>query len=202
MSKILPYILTTLIGFAVGIGAGIWTKHITCSIPPPPAAILDELKDASLGSGNPPPTYDAQRDEAYRQIRAEMDEFRQKVSEIKRSLRAQIDPILTPEQRERMGRARERPATTPPPESAPPPLPGRRNFWEGFDAAMSIMMVPFSLERMSDSLDLTPAQKAAVHKLLLERREKFLELVDATPPPSFKILKLAPPEAKTAKPAK
>jgi hypothetical protein len=193
MSKILPYILTTLIGFAVGIGAGIWTKHITC-IPPPPGAMLDELKDVPIGSGNPAPAPapDAQREEAYRQIRAEMDDFRQKVGEIKRSLRSQVEPILTPDQRTRMGRWRERP-------SAPP---GSRTFWEGFDSAMVIMMVSFSLERMNDSLDLTPAQKDAVHKLLLERREKFLELVDTTPPPSFKIPKLAPPEAKTAKPGK
>lgn len=202
MSKILPFILTTLIGFAVGICAGIWIKR-TPTIPPPPAAVLDELKDAPIGSGNPAPAYDARREEAFRQIRAEMDEFKTKCDAIKSSLRAQMEPILTPEQRERMKRWRERPSTpAPPPGKQPSPPPGRRNFWEGFDSVMTIVMVPFSLERFTESLDLTAEQKTAVHKLLLERREKFMELVDATPPPSFKLLKLAPPEAKTGAPAK
>lgn len=200
MSKILPFILTTLIGFVVGIGAGVWINR-TPSIPPPPAAILDELKDAPIGAKNPPPAPDAQREETFRQIRAEMEDFRKKVDDIKKSLRAQMEPILTPEQRERMNRWRERPGSPPPPPKAAPPG-GRHNFWEGFESAMTIMMVPFSLERMSESLNLTPEQKVTVRKLLLERREKFLELVDTTPPPSFKVLKLAPPEAKVNAPAK
>lgn len=200
MNKILPFILTTLIGFAVGIGAGIWIKRTPAILPPP--AIFGELKDAPMGSNNPAPAYDAQREEAYRQIRAEMEEFRLKVDDIKRSLRAQMDPILTPAQRERVSRWRERPAPPPAPANTPPP-PGRRNFWEGFDSAISIVMVPFSLERMTESLDLSPDQKAAVRKLLIERREKFLQLVDATPPPSFKLLKLVPPPAeKKPAPAK
>lgn len=199
MSKILPFILTTAIGFAMGIGAGIWIGR-TPGIPAP----LAELKDASIGSNNPAPASDSARDEAYRQIRAEMDEFRVKIDEMKRSLHSQMEPILTPAQRDRIKHWRERPA--PPPQSAQSPQKepsrGRRAFWEGFDSAMTIMMVPFSLERLNDRLDLTPEQKEAMHKLLLERRAKFLELVDATPPPSFKVLRLAPKQPKPDAPKK
>ena len=200
MNKILPFILTTAIGFAAGTCAGIWTK-CTRAIPPPPAAILGELKDAPLGSSDSSttaasaPDADEQREAFYQQVRAEMEDFRKKCDAIKNSLRAQMEPLLTPEQRERMSRWRERPA--PPPEPADAAQARRsRGFWEGFDSALVIMMVPFSLERMDESLNFTPEQKAAVHKLLLERRAKFLELVDTTPPPSFKLLRLAQPEVK------
>lgn len=200
MSKIIPFILTTAIGFAMGVGAGVWIGR-TPVIPAP----LDELKDAAIGSNNPAPARDPARDEAYRQIRAEMDAFRIKIDEMKRSLHAQMEPILTPEQRDRIKHWRERPAPPQQPAQPPknePPRRGRHAFWEGFDSAMTIMMVPFSLERLNDRLDLTPEQKEALHKLLLERRAKFLELVDTTPPPSYKVLKLAPKQPKPDAPKK
>lgn len=204
MNKILPFILTTVIGFAVGVYAGMWMKNTQPATPPPPAAVLDELKDAPLGSSNPAPAQtaspnaDPRREEARRQFQAEMEAYRKKVDEIKNSLRSQMEPILTSEQRERMKRWRERPS---PPSSASGATGqqrsrGPRNFWEGFDSAMTIVMVPFTLERFEDSLKLTPEQKEAVHKLLIERREKLLELVDKTPPPTFKLIRMIPPEAK------
>ncbi|MDF9828592.1 hypothetical protein M2447_002718 [Ereboglobus sp. PH5-10] len=200
MNKILPFILTTVIGFAVGVGAGVWIGR-TPTIDAPPAGILDEVKDAPIGSNNTAPAINTPRDEAYRQIRAEMEDFRKEIVEMKNSLRDQMDPILTPEQREHVSRWRERPPPPPQPAGTPPPARGRSRLWEGFDSALSIMMVPVTLERLDQSLEFTPGQKAAIHKLLLERRAKFLELVDTTPPPSFKVLKLAPPEAKV-KPSK
>ncbi|AWI09034.1 hypothetical protein [Ereboglobus luteus] len=196
MNKILPFILTTVIGFAVGVGAGVWIGR-TPTIDAPPAGILDEVKDAPIGSSSPAPAAaSAHREEAYRQIRAEMEDFRQKIILMKNSLRDQMDPILTPEQREHVKRWRERPPPPPQPAGTPAPARGRSKLWEGFDSAIVIMMVPVSLERLDESLGFTPEQKDAVHKLLLERRAKFLELVDTTPPPSFKVLKFAPPEAK------
>ena len=196
MSKLLPYILATVIGFAAGIYSGVLIKR-TPRIPAPPASILEEVKDAAPGAPAPAaPASDEQRELAFRQIRAEMEDFRKKCDAMKSSLRAQMEPLLTPAQRERMSRWGERSAPPAPSAAHAPLTPGSRNFWEGFESAMVIMMVPFTLERMEESLQLTPDQKNAVRKLLLERRAKFLELIDTTPPPSFKLLNLAPPEAK------
>ena len=198
MNKKLPYILTTLIGFIVGILAGVWVMR-TPPISPPPASVLEELRDAPLGSTLPATaTTDATTQEAYAKIRAEMDDFRKKVDAIKTSLRDQMDPLLTPGQRDFVKRYRERPA--PPPDSPAsaqtfPATPRARNFYEGFDSTITIIMVPYSLERLDANLHFTPAQKAAVRQLLIERRAKFLALVDTTPPPSFNLIKLAPPEA-------
>jgi len=205
MNKKLPYVLTTLIGFIAGIAAGAWVTR-TPPIPAPPASVLGEIKDASLGSDASAPAAPAaatpDNQAAYAKIRAEMDDFRKKVDAIKASLRTEMDALLTDEQREIAKRTRERPAPPPPPaasslEQALPARPTARHFYEGFDSTITIIMVPYSLERLDSNLGFTPAQKAAVRKLLLERRAKFLDLVDSTPPPSFKLINLAPPEAKT-----
>jgi len=202
MNKILPHILTTLIGFIVGIAAGVWVTR-TPPIPAPPAAVLGEVTGAPLGSGagSAAPagatiadTPDNQA--ALQQIRDEMDDFRKKVDAIKSTLRAELDPILTDEQRALVKSWPERSAPLPATGQPLPAEPKARNFYEGFDSTITIIMVPYSLERLDARLHFTPAQKAAVRQLLIERRAKFLDLVDTTPPPSFKLIKLAPPEAR------
>ena len=195
MNKKLPYILTTLIGFIIGICAGLWVTR-TPPIPAPPASVLEEVKDAPIGSdasatANIAATPGNQA--ALQKIRAEMDDFKTKVAAIKTSLRDQMDPLLTDSQRDFVKRWRERPA---------PAAPTARNFYEGFDSVITIIMVPYSLERLDANIHFTPEQKAAVRQLLLERRAKFLALVDTTPPPSFYLIKLAPPEAQLPPPAK
>jgi len=205
MNKILFSILTTLIGFAVGILAGVWMTR-TPPIPAPPAGILDEVRDAPLGSTTAATSADtADNQAAYQKIRAEMDDFRKKVDAIKSTLRDEMDPLLTSEQRALVKTWPERPPAVPTPAPAAtataaqtlPAAPKARNFYEGFDATITIIMVPYSLERLDSRLHFTPEQKTAVRQLLLERRAKFLDLVDTTPPPSFKLIKLAPPEAQT-----
>jgi len=206
MNKKLPYVLTTLIGFIAGIFAGTWVMR-TPPIPAPPASVLEEVRDAPIGPNTPAPATDITpgSQEAYARIRAEMDDFRKKVDAIKTSLRDQMDPLLTNEQRDIVKHLRERPAPPPEPASSAQNLPVRptaRNFYEGFDSTITIIMVPYSIERLDANLHFTPAQKAAVRKLLIERRTKFLALVDATPPPSFQLIKLAPPEAQIPAAAK
>lgn len=208
MNKILPFILTTLIGFIVGIFAGIWVMPVRPAISAPPASILDEIKDAPLGSGATAPAAAADlaatpdNQAAFQKIRAEMDDFRKKVDAIKSTLRDQMDPLLNDEQRTLVKTWRERPAPLPTSAQPLPAVPKARNFYEGFDSTITIIMVPYSLERLDSNLHFTPEQKAAVRQLLLERRAKFLDLVDTTPPPSFKLIKLIPPEAQVPPPAK
>ena len=56
----------------------------------------------------------------------------------------------------------------------------------------SLERLEATLDRMTEELALKPDQRAAVHRLLLERREKFLQLVDTSPPPSLKLGRIAP----------
>jgi hypothetical protein len=62
------------------------------------------------------------------------------------------------------------------------------------DALQSILELTFvswSMENLTAELQLAPTQQEAIRALLLERRQKFLELVDRTPPPSLRLLSLA-----------
>ena len=66
----------------------------------------------------------------------------------------------------------------------PPPHPG------GGGDAMGIVLVKPGLERMTEDLKLDAKQQAEVKALLVEKRTKFLALVDDTPPPMMKMEKI------------
>ena len=63
-----------------------------------------------------------------------------------------------------------------------------------------IILVPVTLERITEKLSLNPEQQEQVRVLLLKRRQQFLELVDAAPPPSMKLSRIAPLVPQIAQP--
>jgi len=73
-------------------------------------------------------------------------------------------------------------------------------FAEPIEGMTSAIVVPLTLEHLTTALQLDDGQKAAVRQLLLERREKFLALIDSTPPPSIGLSRLAPIINKLAAP--
>jgi hypothetical protein len=71
------------------------------------------------------------------------------------------------------------------------------------------VVVPMTLERMTNELKLDDAQRGKVRDFLRVRREKFIELVDSSPPLSLMLSRLAPmvqrlrePEAAAPAPSK
>jgi hypothetical protein len=66
------------------------------------------------------------------------------------------------------------------------------------DSTITLVVIPFTLARLTEELGLTPEQRGTVHRLLIQRREKFIALVDSTPPPSFELCKIAPVKAPEA----
>jgi hypothetical protein len=54
------------------------------------------------------------------------------------------------------------------------------------------VVIPMTLERMTNDLKLDETQRDKVRDLLRVRREKFIELVDSAPPPSLMLSRLAP----------
>jgi hypothetical protein len=202
MNKGFVIALTTLIGFAAGTFAGSWMQR-TQPVPPPPAGgILSELRDAPLNSAPenpdaPKPSGQPLPDEALRQMKIEIDAFRKKVEPIKLEFRTQLEALLTPVQRERLKAIIERPpAPKPDPkEKADPAKDWRYRLYDGMDSTITLVVIPFTLARLNEELGLSYAQREAVHQLLIQRREKFLALVDNTPPPSFNLSKLVPEAA-------
>jgi hypothetical protein len=204
MNKGFVVALATLIGFAAGTFAGSWMQR-TQPVPPPPAGgVLSELRDAPLNSSPenpdaPQPSGQPLPDEALRQMKAEIDAFKKKVDPIKLEFRTQLEALLSPVQRERLKAMSEKPPAPKPDakEKADPAKDWRYRIYDGMDSTITLVVIPFTLARLNEELGLTYAQREAVHQLLIQRREKFLALVDATPPPSFNLGKLAPQAAES-----
>jgi hypothetical protein len=196
--KAVIFILTTAIGFAVGFYAGKWNERNrpVCAAP---AAVLDEVRDEPLKTAISDPA----REEAVRRIEAEMEVFRTKVNAIRDDFLDKLDAILaTPGQHEKFKAIRERFLAKRPPRPAAPAdaaadaagksaKPPQQQ--EEFESViMMLIMVPRAQEWFVRKLDLDEKQSEQVQALLVERRDKFIELVDATPPPSTKLHRIAP----------
>jgi hypothetical protein len=202
MNKGFVVALATLIGFSAGTFAGSWMQRTQPVPAPPTGGILSELREAPLNAAPenpdaPKPSGQPLPDEALRQMKAEIDAFKKKVEPIKLEFRTQLEALLTPVQRERLKAMSEKPPA-PKPKSGEKPDPAkdwRYRVYDGMDTAITLVVIPFTLARLTEELGLSYAQREAVHHLLIQRREKFLALVDSTPPPSFNLGKLAPQAA-------
>ena len=91
----------------------------------------------------------------------------------------------------------EKPAAAPASEAAKsnPPAPrserAPRVFFESDWLVSQMVFLPITVERFTQQLGLDATQQAKLREFLLVRRTKFLELADATPPPSLQLLRIA-----------
>lgn len=200
--------LLTLAVFATGFGAGMWAERHR-PIPRPPGAFMGEF-GGRQGPG-PRAQTPVNRAELIAQIdklRPEMEAFRGRIADIYAQFDRDIDPILTPEQRtlyEKRFRAHR--GFGPAPEAAGDDKPLSDEQIEAllqrpFRTLAFFVVLPMTLERMAVELNLDEAQKDKVRDLLRVRREKFIELVDNSPPLSLMLSRLAPIAQRLAEPGK
>lgn len=142
-------------------------------------------------------------------IRPQVDEYRTRIDEIAAEFEDAMRPILRPDQLEKyesqLKRYTER------------RLRGEREVAETalltdkqiFDLqqrplwnALWNVAINWRLERMTKELTLDEEQQNRCRELLRQRREKFLALVDSTPPPSITLSQLAPQANKLGAPAR
>jgi hypothetical protein len=201
--RLLIAALTVLV-FAAGFGASVWTQY-HCPLLAPPVILLGEIRDRNVDVRLPlnDASSIAQINAEIERIKPDIDSFRQKLDAINHDLHQKIDALLTPAQREEFEKMHkhyvERQA-----ERANSSLPTVESsatggsvlkipfFAEPIEGMTSAIVVPLTLDHLTIALQLDDRQKAAVRQLLLERREKFLALIDSTPPPSIGLSRLAP----------
>jgi hypothetical protein len=199
--------LLTLAVFATGFGAGIWSERHR-PFPPPPGAFMGEFGARPGGPHAPPPINRAQLSEQIEKLRPQMEAFRTRITEIYAEFDRDIDPILTAEQKVKYEKDfKARRGFGPPPEI---PADDSRLSDEQIEQLMQrpfrtlafFVVLPMTLERMTNDLKLEDAQRDKVKDFLRVRREKFIELVDAAPPPSLTLSRLAPLAQRLGAPAK
>jgi hypothetical protein len=190
MKQIFLTIAGTAVVFGAGVWAGMWMQR-TQPLPPPPMGIMGEIRDVPLsGNGQPSSHGHADLKAELERMQPEIDAFKKKLDPIKDEFRQSLETQLRPDQKEKLKALSERWNSTTPPTTSHPGHPP--HFHDGLESLFPIVLVANTLERLTDELKLDGAQQASVRDLLLQRRAKFLDLVDHSPPPSLRLGRLAP----------
>jgi len=203
MSRLLIAVLTVLI-FGAGYATRRWNEHER-PVPPPPHAVGSEftrVPATSSGDKDVRKAVSVNRQNLVADIekaRPNIESYRKQLHELDTEFDRQIMAILTPEQQakflQRQKRNEDRRMTREAKEAADPtPLSDeqilRLQQIPLFNVLWSIT-VTSRLERLNRDLKLDSAQEDRARELLLARREKFLALVDSSPPPTVSLSELA-----------
>jgi hypothetical protein len=221
MNRLLIAFLTVMV-FGAGYAARLWTERER-PVPPPPEAIGSEFTRPAVTH---PPEKKGREGRDWKgapivnraTLASDIEKARPKIESYRRQLEqldAEFDrdlmAILSPEQKEkfsqRQKRNQERRVTREAQEAADPtPLSDeqilRLQQVPLFNVLWSITITA-RLERLNRDLKLDNGQEERVRELLLARRERFLALVDSSPPPTVSLSELATRTRKLAEaPAK
>ncbi len=199
--------LVTAVVFAIGFGAGVWEDRHR-PFPRPPGGVLGEFTNGRVAQGHAPqPVNRAQLIDQIDSIRPQMEAFRARMNEIYAEFDRDIDSVLTTEQkavyekRFRSQRAFGGPSAK---TEGDKPLSDEQIeqlLQRPLRMLAFVVVVPMTLERMSTELNLDEAQRQKLKDFLRVRREKFIELVDSSPPLSLMLSRLAPIAQRLAAPA-
>lgn len=207
--------LLTVLLIGAGYFAGVWTERHRCKVPPPPAPLLGELspqpKTQPAPAATPATTTDpraARLAAEIERLRPQIDEFRTKLDAIDLEMDRRIAAILRPEQQDLfqalVKRGEEQRARENEQKGLSTPLTAdeiRELQQRPLHRLLSIVVVPIRLEWNTKQLKLDAGQREQLAEILRWRREKFIELVDVSPPPSLTLSKLAPLAQRLVHPA-
>jgi hypothetical protein len=218
MKQRLTIAVLTIVLLGAGYAAGIWSERQSCKVPAPPPLLTElsgknrpALSNKSPLSPPDPTTLAAEIEK----MRPQIDTFRARMEQIDGELDKGMETFLRPDQlvvynglRKKWaeGKAKDEAAA-----STALPLSTEEivNLQQRpLYKLLGVVVVAIRTDWLTKELNLDDAQKAQLRQLLLQRREKFLALVDTLPPPSLLLSRLAPmaqrlvdPNAATAKPA-
>ncbi len=206
MKQRLLIALLTIVGFAAGFVARMLTESGP-AVPPPPAPGSEFVRSGSstvpAGADARPSTF-SEKDRAkflaeIEKVRPQIDAYHKRLDEIAADFDREFVALLTPEQRKiydaqqkksaanRAKREAKEAAETAPLTDQQIEQLRRQPLWN----ALWAIAVTWKLDRFSKDYKLDPDQKARVRELLQARRDKFLALVDSSPPPSITYSELA-----------
>jgi hypothetical protein len=208
--------LLTALGFVAGFIARSVTESGP-SVPPPPVAAGTEFVRPNATADTTArraPTYTEQDRTKLvadiEKIRPQIEAYRKRIDEIGAEFDRDLVPILSAEQREKFSAIQKRFAehrAKGERETANAVTLSdeqifqlqQRPLWH----ALWNVAINWRLDRLKGDLGLSAEQQEKVRGLLQQRRDKFLALVDSSPPPSITLSQLAAQASKLAtKPAK
>ena len=205
--------LLTIVMFAAGYGARLLNERSACPVPPAPA-LLGELSPATSVTKpqTPAPERPANAGRLAAEIerlRPSIEEFRRRIEEMDAEMDQQVIALLKPEQLPLWEKMLKRRVEYTQKEEAG--IVGdslltseqisslqQRPLYK----LLAVVVVPQRLEWLARDLKLDEEQREKAREILRQRREKFLALVDSSPPPSLTLSRLAPVAQRLGEPKK
>lgn len=206
MRQRLVIALLVVIAFGAGFGARMWTERVPVLPAPPAPGIEFARHPAPVGAGAKPEprgTAPVSPDRTkliadIEKVRPQIAAYHKRLDEIAAEFDRDFLSILTPEQRKifdaRQKQSAEWRATREAETTREDVLTDqqieqlrRQPLWN----ALYSVAISWRFDRLVNDYKLDTTQREQVRKLLEVRREKFIALVDASPPPSISLSYLA-----------
>lgn len=202
--KLLVFMLVLAV-LTAGVLAGVWIERQR-PVPPPPSKLMAELTipatklvpaHQAMLLKLRPAVNRAELSDAIATIKPQIEAYRKKVGVIDDEFEAALTQLLNPDQRVAYARAQQKLAERQARQGMvdpPPPLTTDAILALQDRPAYSVVnmiVIDLKLDWLTRELALNPEQAARVRALLQQRRERFIALVDATPPPSLMLSDLA-----------
>jgi hypothetical protein len=198
MTQRLLALLVTLLVVAAGFGAGVIYERQR-PVPPPPGFFLGEFGGGTRPGQAGGPINRAQLAAELSRLGPDIETFRARAMEIDAEFDRDLELMLTPEQRVSHDewlkrREADRQGSRSAAESSAPLTDDQiaQLLQRPMHALLATIVLPMRLDQLNHDLKFDPVQRAKVRDLLRVRREKFLELIDSSPPPSVMLSRLAP----------
>lgn len=209
MTQRLVIPLLAVVAFGAGFGARVWTEDDR-PLPPPPPMGSEFLPPSVEKKPAPKPVDRAQLVAEIQKLRPQIDAYRAQLEAIDADYEKAFVAILNQEQcaiykakdaewkKNRAERDARAASTALSPLSDEEIAKLRQR---PFETAFWKISFAGRLEQTTRDFKLDAAQQAKVHELLVERRTKYIALVDSTPSPTFRLTSLAASVQRLAEPA-
>lgn len=214
MKQRLLIALLTVLVFGAGFAARVWTEgERGLPAPPAPGSEFVRAPAAPAGDAKAEPRHGPDRVRMIADIerlRPQIDAYRNRLDEIEAEFQRDFVIVLNAEQRARYDAQKKKGADDRAKWEARAAADTglltdeqiaslqRRPLWN----ALFSVAITWPFDHLNHDYKLDEAQQARVHELLRARREKFLALVDSTPPPSITLSQLATQAQKLVEPPK
>jgi hypothetical protein len=214
MKQRLLIALLTILVFGAGFAARMWTEG-EVAVPPAPTLGSEFVRppaNAAEKKAAARPGYDRTKLIAeIEEVRPQIDAYRARVDGIDAEYEQGFTSLLNADQRkiyeakqaewQKKKADRESRAAAAPP---PPPLTDEdiaRLRQRPFESAFYKISFSGRLDQATKDYSLDPKQQQAVRDLLRARRDKFIALIDSTPPPTIRLTALVTSVQRLAEPA-
>jgi hypothetical protein len=197
MKRCLLIVVTTVLVFLAGFESGVWTER-SRPLPPPPGTFLGEFGGKGPpGGGAPSHQPPINRGELIAQIASlgpQIDAYKSQLAQINSGFDSGFKALLNPDQLAKYDTRSKRHSDMNKEREYHYLSDEEINRYTRQQPAMQafrIVVLTWELSILTKELKLDPSQQAQTLALLRDRREKFIALVDSTPPPSIMLSRLA-----------